>query len=299
MPRKQTQRMRPADLRQHPVQIDYLLPLTDTVLTAKAAVVSESGQQRPVQVLSGGTVVAGWDEVEVAQTLGWEMINAVVRHDLDGDNLEAESLLVNDALANRPLSRLETFALLQRLEGVEWAAWRSSDEIFDQPKSLQELAREWLGIGKREVDRLKRIMELPRSIRLAAAAGYLSVRLAHDLVGLRQDLIVQLVEQIEDRGIESALQVAHTVLPWTASTSDDPEKAYRKLVRALQRAISQLPDHVGEVHDAKHADIEVLREAKKLIAQLHRYVRRSVAQREAESEAWIQKMIEDSRRQLE
>lgn len=292
MPGRQTRKMHLADLHQHAVQSDYLVPMQDAVLTAKAAVVSESGQQRPVQILTDGTVLAGWDEVEVAEALGHEAVNAVVREDLDGDELEAERVLINDALANRPLRRLETFALLCRQTKIELAAWRSNDFQSARPQSLQELARKWLGIGKREVHRFKKILELARPIRLAAAGDYLGVRLAHDLVGLKAEFTEQIVERIESQGIESAEETVYSVLPEWKSTSDDPAQGYRKLVRALQRAVSQLGDRVEEICDTKRADVDVLDAAKKLIPKLLRHVRQSVTRRETEWEASIQESIE-------
>jgi ParB-like chromosome segregation protein Spo0J len=69
-------------LKKHPQQ-DALFPeLPDAEFEAFKQDMQLRKQQKPIEILPDGTIVAGHQRVRAAKALGWTEVEVVVRHDL-------------------------------------------------------------------------------------------------------------------------------------------------------------------------------------------------------------------------
>lgn len=132
--------------------------------------IEASGQRMPIAVRPRGDglyqVVSGFRRVRALQGLGRETVRAVVRDDL-GDDEEAfrESVLENTA--RKTYSDLDRAIVIAKFEEAGWGGVE---------------AAEMMGLSKRQKNRLKALLELPKSVQTAVADEAHPLTTKHALV---------------------------------------------------------------------------------------------------------------------
>src|SRR5688500_174836 len=103
---RQVRRWPISKLRPHPRQHEFFPEPSERELCELMESMRRDGQQQPVVIRPGGTVVAGHNRCEAAKRLGWKHIDVVIRKDLADDPDAATAFLVRDNLIRRHLSPL-------------------------------------------------------------------------------------------------------------------------------------------------------------------------------------------------
>ncbi len=96
------ERRRLAELKEHPRRAEMFGGGGGPELEALAERVGRHGQRDAVEAASDGTVIAGYQRVRAAKSLGWKKIDVVIRRDLEAEGPGAvERPLAEDDFARR------------------------------------------------------------------------------------------------------------------------------------------------------------------------------------------------------
>ena len=102
------QKVRLEDLKPHPRQHELFPASNDAEIELLAKNMRERGLQHPIEILPDNTILCGHNRVRAAEYLGWEEIDAIVRHDLVGaTDQEIEMHVIIDNTCRRQLRPLE------------------------------------------------------------------------------------------------------------------------------------------------------------------------------------------------
>ena len=145
-------------LHPHPRQSEFFMDLSTVELAELAEEIASAGLLTPITVTSDGTIICGHQRVAAARLLGWEDIDAYV---LDDDEaLNADDLLISDNVVGRQLDPL-TLARCYREQSS-----RYDTHYEDEKGDMRDVLAVKLRCGKsgRSLDRLKRLLDLPRDI---------------------------------------------------------------------------------------------------------------------------------------
>ena len=147
-------------LKQHPRQREFFTAQSEVQLDELAADLKQRGLQEPIHITPDGTLIRGHRRVAAAKLLGWKELKAVVRHDLsDPSSAETVEELINDNIKRQQLDDLALARCYRELKRSE----RSSD---DASGDFRDQLAAHLNCGKsgRSLDRLERLLHLPRDI---------------------------------------------------------------------------------------------------------------------------------------
>lgn len=147
-------------LQQHPRQHEFFTAPSDVQLDELAADLKHRGQQEPIHITPDGIIIRGHRRVAAAKRLGWKELNAIVRHDLsDPHNAETVAELINDNIKRQQLDDLALARCYRELKRSGRVGDEGTGDVRDQ------LAAH-LNCGKsgRSLDRLERLLQLPRDI---------------------------------------------------------------------------------------------------------------------------------------
>lgn len=147
-------------LDQHPRQHEFFAAPNEVQLDELAADLERRGQQEPIHITPSGTLIRGHRRVAAAKLLGWKELKAVVRHDLsDPHSEETVAELINDNIKRQQLDDLALARCYRELKRTRQSRDGGSGDVRDQ------LAAH-LNCGKsgRSLDRLERLLQLPRDI---------------------------------------------------------------------------------------------------------------------------------------
>ncbi len=146
-------------VERHPRQHEFFTSPSDVQLDELAADLKERGQQEPIHITPAGTLIRGHRRVAAAKLLGWRELKAVVRHDLtDPNSAEAVSELINDNIKRQQLDDLALARCYRELKKSRSRRGVSGD--------FRDQLAAHLNCGKsgRSLDRLERLLQLPRDI---------------------------------------------------------------------------------------------------------------------------------------
>lgn len=153
--------------------------------------IRKNGQQFPIIVRpledKGYEVVSGYRRVRAIQALGWETVKAIVREDLQNEDMAYRvSFLENEK--RKSLTGVDKAHAIAKLE-----------YLGKKPKEVQEI----YGIGERQYERYKKVGKFPDVLKKAISDGKvqtthcLLLAQAHEQHGDKVDL-KGLVEQIAE-----------------------------------------------------------------------------------------------------
>lgn len=190
-------------LRDHPRQSEFFAPATQADIEELANDLNQRGQQEPIHICPDNTVLRGHRRAAAAKLLGWTSIKAVIRWDLpDPSSGAAVAELITDNLVRQQLDDLALARCYHELKktAVRAATHTSSGDVRDRLA-----ARLRTGKSGRSLDRLERLLKLPRDIQDMISTNRLNKFQAEKLLQLptaKRDAVISAL-----RSEESVLDV--------------------------------------------------------------------------------------------
>ena len=149
-------------LHQHPRQTDFFMAASPIEIQELASDLVQRGQQEPIHVCPDGTTLRGHRRVMAARLLGWKTIKAIVRQDLvEPCSSAAIAELINDNVIRQ---HLDDLALARCYRELKKSHVRSVDENESGDVRDRLAARLQTGKSGRSLDRLERLLQLPRDV---------------------------------------------------------------------------------------------------------------------------------------
>ncbi len=158
-------------VKDHPRQSEFFAETSDVELQELADDLERRGQQEPIHCCPDGTIIRGHRRVKAARLLGWSQIIAIIRQEA-ADPLAPDVVeeLLLDNLMRRQLDDLAVARIYRHL--------KESSELkdFDGSGDTRDRLAARLNCGKsgRSLDRLERLLDLPREIQDAISRGELT-----------------------------------------------------------------------------------------------------------------------------
>lgn len=170
-------------LKGHPRQNEFFDPTNDQELRELASDILRRGQQETVHIMFDGTIVRGHRRTAAAKLLGWKTIKAVIRHDLtDPDCPAAIDELISDNIQRRQLDDLALARCYHELKR------EFDDKALAKGETSRDVLAARLNCGKsgRTLDRLLRLLDLPRDIQQMVSDGRLNRSQAEKILKLSE-----------------------------------------------------------------------------------------------------------------
>lgn len=270
MTSRKTETRRLEELKEHPRQREFFSDATKPELNELAADMDQRGQREPVHILPDNTVVLGCQRVRAARQLGWNEIDVVVRHDLAeaGENAILYELVSDNVIRRQvdDLSLARCYKELRAIENREFLDGRRKGRMGDSRDRLA--ARLGGRISGRQLDRLARLLDLPRPIQDAIARREMPQSLGHKILGLKignREKIAQCLEQGD--GIEQIIE--------QFKLKQNPQRAPKlpadigkEFFAFLNTHLGVLYKHVEQLDQGSYPSIPVLERTAKLLAEL-------------------------------
>jgi ParB/RepB/Spo0J family partition protein len=240
--RVETKSVRLTWLKSHPRQDDFFADTSEAELRELAADMELRGQQEPIHCCSDGTIIRGHRRVQAAELLGWEKIRAVIRSDLgDADDDAVVDELITDNLMRRQLDDLSLARCYRQLKRSYVPD--DSDETGDVRDRLA--ARLNSGKSGRSLDRLERLLDLPRDIQDMISRGDLNKSHGEKILKLPEKKRDKLFNSL--RAGEPVVKVLrhHGVInPATAKT---PNQLGQELLDFLNHNVKKLDQNMEDL----------------------------------------------------
>lgn len=169
-------------LHDHPRQAEFFAPPTQPEIEELASDLQRRGQQEPIHICPDGTILCGHRRVLAAAKLKWKTIKAIIRQDLpDPLSKAAVDELITDNLIRQQLDELALARCYHELKkssawaGDEKASGDARDHLATRLKS---------GKSGRTLDRLERLLTLPRDVQDMISTGRLNKSQAEKILQL-------------------------------------------------------------------------------------------------------------------
>lgn len=244
---------------QHPRQNEFFGDTSDSELQELAADMQTRGQQERVHCLPDGTIIRGHRRVAAARLLGWEMIDAVVRYDLAD---APEDAVVNELISDNLIRRqLDDLSLARCYRQLKQAAVSADD---DGQGDIRDRLAARLQCGKsgRTLDRLERLLDLPRDLQDAISQGTMNRSQGERILRLSPERQAEIAEVIRiGEPVREVLVDLDVVKP---SRKKAPADFAQELLASLRRIIPLLENHLTELDRVQVGDglaLSVLNEA--------------------------------------
>ena len=229
-------------LKPHPRQDDFFADTSEAELRELATDMELREQQEPIHCCSDGTIIRGHRRVQAAELLGWEKIRAVIRNDLGdaGDNEVVDELII-DNLMRRQLDDLSLARCYRQLK--QSYVPDDSDETGDVRDRLA--ARLNSGKSGRSLDRLERLLGLPRDIQDMISRGDLNKSHGEKLLKLPEKKRAKLLKSLRaGEPIVKVLRRHGVINPATAKT---PNQLGQELLNFLNHNVEQLNQNMEDL----------------------------------------------------
>ena len=241
-----------ADLKDHPRQAELLGDVSDADLAALARNMKQRGQRDPVHVTPDGTVVAGHQCVRAAELLGWDEVDAVVRHDLaSGGDAAVEAHFIEDNFARRQLSPLARARCLKRLMELEEGRAAARFDFMKRDE-LKRLVASRMGLSARSASRYLLLLDAPAAVQQAFDDWRLTLAAANRVALLPKAAQAEVARRIE-LGWNPASAVASLA---GGNDADSLGQAFTRLVSCLRREIPAVRGRAAEVRPERRAKSE-------------------------------------------
>ena len=245
--------VRVSDLQPHPRQDEFFSSLSHVMLEALAEDIECRGQQEPIRILRDGTIVAGHQRVEVFRRRGWAEIDAYV---VDEEEELADEAVVDDLVSDNWMRRQLDDLTLARC----YARFRQryDCEYADESGDMRDILAARLGCGKsgRTLDRLLKLLELPRDIQDLITARSLTKSQGHTLLRLppkdREAAYGRLREG------DSAKSVLAAYKEDCGAAAKQPCEIAQELLRSLSQHQDVLESHLQELDTVQLPGRDVL-----------------------------------------
>ncbi len=219
--------IRIAALHSHPKQSEYFSDISKVELGELAEDMAYYGQRTPIRVLTDGTIVCGHQRVAAAKQLGWDEIEAYI---IDADDELTEDEVTDELVAENIVGRQRDPLTLARC--YRWLTSRYETQYPDEKGEMRDVLATKLncGVSGRSLDRLARLLELPRDIQDMISRGELRKCHGEFLLKLATSKRENVIEQLRDSESPAMVMKCLRTSPATASTETSPAKALRNLL---------------------------------------------------------------------
>jgi ParB-like chromosome segregation protein Spo0J len=262
-----------ADLKPHPRQFENFDDAADVTVEELAKLLQIRGLDRPVEILSDGTIICGHRRVEAAKQVGWTEIDVVVRHDLEAKGPEAvEKRLIEDNLEDQNSRRqLDPVALARcykRLFELEKGVVNGGELPPYWHGDFREYLGGKLGISGRTLDRYLRLLKLPRPIQNAVSNG-LPMGFATKVLDLPEEIQATIAAAITAGGDPRETIALHLGANSNGKgLHKDVKDAFACFLRNLDRGLADLEGRARKGPWLSEPQCETLKNGKLLIAQM-------------------------------
>jgi len=277
-----------ADLRPFPRQDALFQQPSPAEIELLAQDMHQRGLQHPIEILPDGTIVCGHCRVRAAEHLGWEEIDAIVRHDLaDEGEAEIEKHVVIDNALRRQLGPMQRARCAQRLREL---CHGGNQLTYDEQDDVYIHTRDWIGqvlnISGRHVSRMLAVLDTPPAVQQAYDERRLSLELAAKIANRSPDVQAAIARRIEqgDDPKEVAIRfLRRRRLPTSA------ERVYSQLITVLAKSAEAFEGGFSEVEIVDTGDdpVAILRQSPPMLAALAEHVER---RREEQAAALAEKL---------
>lgn len=179
----QPDRRRIFDLWPNPQQAEVFDELNADELEALSQSLKKHGLQHPVHITPDNIVLSGQQRICAALRLGWKEIDVIVRYDLAAQGEAAVSEFFVEENLNRrqldPIGMARAYRELQRIERLQREQGQTADDGVRE--DMRDRLAKRLGRTGRQLDRLVRLLSLPRAIQTAVSQRRLPVSAAEKL----------------------------------------------------------------------------------------------------------------------
>jgi ParB/RepB/Spo0J family partition protein len=254
-------------LKDNPEQAALFGDVSDPELHQLAELMRRDGLERPVEIRSDGTIIAGHQRVRAARLLGWKEIDVVVRTDLEAaGDAAVQAHFVTDNLVRRQLSPLARARSIRRL--IELEEGRPSCRLGpNQKEALKRQIGERMGLSGRSVNRYLLVLEAPTSVQRAFDRGEITLIQAGKVALLPARDREQLNRRI--RSGEPAAKAVAEALAAGGSAQGGAARSFVRLTSALLREAPLLRGRAGEVQQGRlNRQLGNLRGGMKLLQEL-------------------------------
>lgn len=240
-------------LKSHPRQLEFFSDTSESELEELARDLAERGQQEPIHVSPDYTILRGHRRVRAASLLEWETIRAVVRYDiLDVNSPAAVMDLICDNVMRRQCDELELARCYREMKATH------DPESDDLTGDLRDrlAARLMTGKSGRTLDRLVRLLQLPRDIQDMISRNVLNKHQGERILKLpratREALIVDLQSQ------EPVVDVLCRYGVITPTSRNSPQQVGEELLRFFRSHLQALRAEVESLDSVQIPGVDSL-----------------------------------------
>jgi ParB family chromosome partitioning protein len=267
---REVEKWKLADLKTHPKQAQYFKDLPQQQLRRLAQSMLKGYQA--IEILPDGTILKGHQRVLAAKSLGWDAIDAVVRHDLQGQGEDAaEEALLEDNLCRRQLDPIEKAHGLKRLKEL-WSRRPNQERGGLARGDFRDYLGSEFRMSGRSVDRLLRLLQAPVEVQHAVSDGRLAAGLAEKVAGLPPAKREEVAAAI--RAGDKPREVVRRFVPTVKRKHKKAWKALVAFEKVLEQGLADLEGRLDEVGPIWPEEQDILKRAGALIEQLLEQARR-------------------------
>lgn len=276
-PKKRVKYCRVEDLTAHPQQPDLFPDLPNVELQSLADDIKKNGLIHPVEILPGGTIIAGHQRVRAAKLLGWTEIRCWIRDDLaDAGEAAVEHRLIEDNFNRRQLTMLDRARCFRRLRELYHGKRGLNGKVKGD---LRDYLAAQFGVSGRTLDRWDRVLDTPLAIQQAVSSNKLTLDLGGKVADLSKEAQLEIAEKI--RNGEDAKEVVVEYIKQEGKVEKSFQTSWHQFLRGLKQATEEISPRVGEVRlGGYQSRIPMLQKAQKLIAMLITKIEEDVAKEE-------------------
>jgi ParB/RepB/Spo0J family partition protein len=231
-----------AGLKTHPRQGDFFANTSEAELRELAADMEVRGQQEPIHCCSDGTIIRGHRRVQSAELLGWKTITAIIRNELgDADDEQVVDELILDNVMRRQLDDLSLARCYHQLK------MSNVSSNGDEPGNIRDLLAARLNCGKsgRTLDRLERLLDLPRDIQDMISCGELNKSQGEKLLKLPKKQRDESITSLREGEPVNVVLRRHGIIKSAPATT--PSHRGQELLNFLHRYVGKLAQHIGDL----------------------------------------------------
>ena len=230
----------------HPFHEQIFGPPDPAEIKRLASDIKTNQLNHPLDVTPDLQIVGGRKRYLALQQLAWQEVPVHIRQELTCE-ASIRRFIIRDNFIRHDNTPLERARCAQQLK--ELALNGSFDDLpqWKQNSAQKKLAQqigEMLGIGRRQVDRLLRVLETPLSVQRAFEQG-LPIKLAESVAGLASQIQAQIALEIEQGG--DPREVIQRHVQTSANRPKGPTEAYRRLLQRLAAMGEALEGCQGQI----------------------------------------------------
>jgi ParB family chromosome partitioning protein len=232
-------------LREHPQQAQLFGDVLDEDLAALAEHMDKHGQQDAIEILPDGTIISGHQRVRAARTLGWKVIEVIVRHDLaEAGPAAVEARLIDANFVRRQLSPLGRARCITRLWELEKgrSARRFGPGVSE---ALKATIAARMHLSCRSVSRYLLVLAAPAAVQEAFDRGQVSLTCAGKVALLSPSEQAQIAKRIDAGETAAKVIIEHLTRP--GADGNPLGRSLQRLVAALRREVPALRGRATEI----------------------------------------------------